>query len=179
MSKCLMTTLLSVVFLLGIASPSMAHDRGSWEHTNHYLRAKVIKLSGDRDRPGCDLVAKKCDQKRTQESVHRYFETMRGMIAPAPAPVVASYPDAAPAQTSSPPVASSSSGSSNSMVNPACESGGNPQVVDPSGTYWGKYQFDQGTWVAHGGSPGSYGSASEAEQDRVAANVQYDAWPNC
>src|SRR5262245_56004400 len=33
-------------------------------------------------------------------------------------------------------------GSSNPMVNPACESGGNSQVVDPSGTYWGKYQFD-------------------------------------
>ena len=72
-----------------------------------------------------------------------------------------------------------SGGSSNSMVNPACESGGNPQVVDPSGTYWGKYQFDRSTWVAHGGSPGSYGSASEGEQDRVASRVTYDAWPNC
>ena len=70
-------------------------------------------------------------------------------------------------------------GSSNPMVNPNCESSGNPQVVDPSGTYWGKYQFDYGTWVAHGGSPGSYGSASEAEQDQVAARVTYDAWPNC
>ncbi len=73
----------------------------------------------------------------------------------------------------------STSGSSNSMVNPNCESGGNPQVVDPSGTYWGKYQFDYQTWVAHGGSPGSYGSASEAVQDQVASRVTYDAWPNC
>ena len=93
------------------------------------------------------------------------------------------YGSGAPASTSSSGSASTptttSSGSSNPMVNPACESGGNPQVVDPSGTYWGKYQFDYGTWVAHGGSPGSYGNASEAEQDRVAANVQYDAWPNC
>ena len=70
-------------------------------------------------------------------------------------------------------------GSSNSMVNPSCESGGNPQVVDPSGTYWGKYQFDHQTWVAHGGSPGGYGNAPEWEQDRIAARVQYDAWPNC
>ena len=70
-------------------------------------------------------------------------------------------------------------GSSNPMVNPACESGGNPQVVSPSGQYWGKYQFDYQTWVAHGGSGSSYGSAPEWEQDRIAARVQYDAWPNC
>jgi hypothetical protein len=70
-------------------------------------------------------------------------------------------------------------GTSNAMVNPSCESGGNPQVVDASGTYWGKYQFDYGTWVAHGGSPGAYGSAPEWIQDQVAARVTYDAWPNC
>lgn len=73
----------------------------------------------------------------------------------------------------------SSGGSSNSMVNPNCESGGNSQVVDSTGTYWGKYQFDYGTWVAHGGSPGSYGNASEGVQDQVASRVTYDAWPNC
>jgi len=73
----------------------------------------------------------------------------------------------------------SSGGSSNSMVNPNCESSGNSQIWDPSGTYWGKYQFDRQTWVAHGGSPGAYGNASEAEQDRVASRVTYDAWPNC
>jgi hypothetical protein len=75
--------------------------------------------------------------------------------------------------------AASTGGSSNSMVNPACESGGNPQVWDPSGTYWGKYQFDKPTWIAHGGAAGSYGSASEVEQDRIAGKVSYDAWPNC
>ena len=65
------------------------------------------------------------------------------------------------------------------MVDPSCESGGNSQVVDPSGTYWGKYQFDYGTWVAHGGDPGAYGSAPESVQDQIAGNVTYDAWPNC
>jgi hypothetical protein len=73
----------------------------------------------------------------------------------------------------------SSGGSSNPYVNPNCESSGNSQAVDPSGTYWGKYQFDRSTWVAHGGNPGSYGSAGEAEQDQVASHVHYDAWPNC
>jgi len=70
-------------------------------------------------------------------------------------------------------------GSSNPMVNPACESGGNSQVVSSNGMYWGKYQFDRSTWVAHGGSPGSYGNANEAMQDQIAARVTYDAWPNC
>jgi Transglycosylase-like domain len=76
-------------------------------------------------------------------------------------------------------VASGAGGSSNAYVNPACESGGNSQVVSPNGMYWGKYQFDAQTWAAHGGDPGSYGSAPEAVQDQVAARVQYDAWPNC
>lgn len=31
----------------------------------------------------------------------------------------------------------------------------------------GAYQFEPGTWVAYGGSPGSYGNASPAEQDAV------------
>jgi Transglycosylase-like domain len=69
-------------------------------------------------------------------------------------------------------------GSSNPMVNPNCESGGNPQATGNPG-YWGKYQFDYGTWVAFGGSSSSYGSAPEWEQDQIAARVDYDAWPNC
>lgn len=70
-------------------------------------------------------------------------------------------------------------GSSNPMVNPACESGGNPQVVSANGLYWGWYQFDYATWVAHGGEPGEYGNAPLYRQHQVAARVQYDAWPNC
>ena len=77
------------------------------------------------------------------------------------------------------PSSSYGGGSSNSMVNPNCESSGNSQIVSSNGRYWGKYQFDYGTWVAHGGSPGSYGSASEGVQDQVASRVTYDAWPNC
>jgi hypothetical protein len=94
------------------------------------------------------------------------------------ATVVAAPPAQMPSGVES-PVVTSTGGSSNSMVNPDCESSGNPQVVDPSGTYWGKYQFDRQTWAAHGGNPSSYGSASEVEQDRIAAAVTYDAWPNC
>ena len=49
----------------------------------------------------------------------------------------------------------------------------------PSGQYWGWYQFDYGTWVAHGGAPSGYGNAPLYVQHQVAARVNYDAWPNC
>jgi hypothetical protein len=60
-----------------------------------------------------------------------------------------------------------------------CESGGNPQAVSSSGTFWGLYQFDYQTWTAHGGNPDTYGSAGASEQHTVAARITYDAWPNC
>jgi hypothetical protein len=94
--------------------------------------------------------------------------TWPAQLATAPAP-----PPQRPSGVSSAgTVASGSGGSSNAYVNPACESGGNPQIVSPSGQYWGKYQFDYG-------EPGSYGSAPESVQDQIAAGVKYDAWPNC
>ncbi len=64
----------------------------------------------------------------------------------------------------------------------ACESGGNPRAVDPSGTYRGKYQFDLQTWASVGGS-GDPAAAPEAEQDRRAAILYARAgaspWPVC
>ena len=64
----------------------------------------------------------------------------------------------------------------------ACESGGDPTAVDSSGTYYGKYQFDTGTWASVGGS-GNPAQASEAEQD-YRASVLYSRagsspWPVC
>jgi hypothetical protein len=53
------------------------------------------------------------------------------------------------------------------------------QEVSPNGLYWGWYQFDRGTWAEFGGDPSAYGSAPTAEQDRVAARVNSDRWPNC
>ena len=64
----------------------------------------------------------------------------------------------------------------------ACESGGDPTVVDSTGTYHGKYQFDLGTWASVGGS-GVPSAASEAEQDYRAALLYAQAgsspWPVC
>ena len=45
----------------------------------------------------------------------------------------------------------------------ACESGGDPTAVNAAG-YYGKYQFDTGTWASVGGS-GNPAEAPEAEQD--------------
>ena len=64
----------------------------------------------------------------------------------------------------------------------SCESGGDPTAVDASGTYYGKYQFDFGTWASVGGS-GSPAAAPEAEQDYRAALLYSRAgsspWPVC
>lgn len=63
-----------------------------------------------------------------------------------------------------------------------CESGGNPSIVDASGTYHGLYQFDVQTWRAVGGS-GVPSQASAAEQTKR-AQILYSQrgsqpWPVC
>jgi peptidoglycan hydrolase-like protein with peptidoglycan-binding domain len=51
-----------------------------------------------------------------------------------------------------------------------CESGGNPRAVSADGTYRGKYQFDQETWEAMGGT-GDPAEAPESVQDRLAIKL--------
>ncbi len=64
----------------------------------------------------------------------------------------------------------------------SCESGGDPTIVDASGTYHGKYQFDVQTWASMGGS-GLPSQAPEAEQDYRAALLYSQSgsspWPVC
>jgi soluble lytic murein transglycosylase-like protein len=63
----------------------------------------------------------------------------------------------------------------------ACESGGDPTAVNAAG-YYGKYQFDMGTWASVGGS-GNPAQAPEAEQDYRASLLYSRAgsspWPVC
>jgi hypothetical protein len=63
----------------------------------------------------------------------------------------------------------------------ACESGGNPSTNTGNGFY-GKYQFTQATWQSVGGT-GNPAAASEAEQDRRAAQLYAQSgsspWPVC
>lgn len=157
------------------------------------LRAEVVQKHGERA-PGRNIVrdgvrTKHGAREARRAEIAESIDTLKRMLAPPPvvvAPTSTSAPTTSELQSgasagvsSSTTPASTGGGSSNAMVDPSCESGGNPQVVDPSGTYWGKYQFDRGTWAANGGNPSTYGSASEAEQDQVASRVTYDAWPNC
>jgi LysM repeat protein len=92
-------------------------------------------------------------------------------LGPAPAPVVVSgsVSGSAPVQATS-TVSGSYSGGAPGGSFGACviarESGGNAQAMNSSGHY-GLYQFSQSTWVAYGGSAGSFGHASVAEQNRV------------
>jgi Transglycosylase-like domain len=62
-----------------------------------------------------------------------------------------------------------------------CESGGNPRT-DTGNGFYGKYQFTLDTWQAVGGS-GNPAQASEAEQNRRAAQLLAQAgpgqWPVC
>jgi hypothetical protein len=46
------------------------------------------------------------------------------------------------------------------------ESGGNPQIWNPSG-HWGLFQFAYGTWVANGGPASEFGNAGAPEQYAV------------
>ena len=63
-----------------------------------------------------------------------------------------------------------------------CESGGNPQAVDASGTYRGLFQFDSGTWASVGGH-GDPAAAPAREQYRRAAMLYARSgaapWPVC
>jgi resuscitation-promoting factor RpfB len=63
-----------------------------------------------------------------------------------------------------------------------CESGGNPQAVDPSGTYYGLYQFSVATWETLGGT-GLPSQASSSEQTYRAETLYLRSgsgqWPVC
>jgi hypothetical protein len=83
---------------------------------------------------------------------------------------------AAPTETTT-----ATGGAASSSATAQCESGGDYGAVNPAG-YYGAYQFDQQTWDAY--APEGYAgqnpaTAPPAAQDAAAANVPYDAWPNC
>ncbi|WP_416979120.1 ubiquitin-like domain-containing protein [Streptomyces sp. T028] len=64
----------------------------------------------------------------------------------------------------------------------ACESGGRPDAVDPSGTYGGLYQFDNRTWHSLGGK-GRPQDAPASEQTYRAKKLYVrrgtTPWPHC
>ena len=98
------------------------------------------------------------------------------------APVASSSPFSAPDEAAGVAAPASSVAGLNWAALAACESSGDPAAVDPSGVYFGLYQFDVGTWAAMGGH-GLPSSASPAEQTQR-AQLLYSLrgrspWPVC
>jgi resuscitation-promoting factor RpfB len=63
-----------------------------------------------------------------------------------------------------------------------CESGGNPNAVNPAGPYYGLYQFSGSTWRSVGGSgvPTDHGAAEQTFRAKKLYQSQGDSpWPNC
>jgi hypothetical protein len=130
---------------------------------------------------------------RVRESMD-VLSRMKASMTPAPAaasnaataaPAASNAATAAPAASAAPvptPQVAASAPSSGLQSIAQCESGGNPAAVDASGTYRGKYQFDQGTWESVGGT-GDPAAAPESVQDSLAAKLQAQRgnspWPVC
>ena len=63
-----------------------------------------------------------------------------------------------------------------------CESGGNPNAVNPAGPYYGLYQFSASTWRSVGGSgiPTDYGSAEQTlRAKKLYQKAGAGQWPVC
>lgn len=63
-----------------------------------------------------------------------------------------------------------------------CESGGNPDAYNPSGPYYGLYQFSESTWHSVGGSgvPTDYGSAEQTYRAQLLYKRSgAGQWPVC
>ena len=172
-----MTTRRTFAAAIGVSAimalPTAAHaDAAPNKLQKSYLKAyaKADKAGAE---PGRNIVEdgvrEHGDTRAAGErEVRRSLGVLRRMVALAPAP-------AAVAATGS-----TAGGSLGAIA--ACESGGDPSAVDASGTYRGKYQFDQQTWESVGGS-GDPAAAPEAEQDARAqaliAQRGASPWPVC
>lgn len=140
-----------------------AHDKGSIQHKNKYLRAKVIKKH-DKRAPGRNIVkyGLRNGKKPSYKKIHTYFEQLRQLAAPRQYLAVAAVPPAQqPAGTQTAHV--SATGLASCII--SRESGGDPQAVNPNGHY-GIGQWDMPTWRAHGGTKyaGSPLGASKQQQ---------------
>ena len=139
--------------------PAAAQAQKPSKRLEHrYLKAYAKAKKADAG-PGRNIVedgvrAKGRTRDATEREVVRSLGVLRRLVA---VPRPPRRPATRPPRAARPPAAASHSIA-------ACESGGDPTAVDASGTYRGKYQFDQRTWQSVGGS-GDPAAAPEAEQD--------------
>lgn len=167
-------------------SPTSVGPERQPAYEKHYreLRKQVVKHVG-LNAAGRDIVSDGFREKNgdvhqaTKAEVVASSDRMEASLNP-PEPAPTSTTDTAPTDTTTATTASYT-GSSASSSTVQCESGGDYSAVNPAG-YYGAYQFDQSTWDAY--APSGYqgtnpAAAPPAVQDQAAANVPYDAWPNC
>jgi hypothetical protein len=125
---------------------------------------------GDGDGDGYDIP---CSQLHEAPAAPAPAVTQAPVQAPV-APVQAPAPAATTPQAAPPPATTSYTGTGGFQ---SCvisrESGGTPNVMNSSGHY-GLYQFSASTWAAYGGSSGTFGNASVAEQNQVFATAMAD-----
>jgi len=63
-----------------------------------------------------------------------------------------------------------------------CESGGNPNAVNPAGPYYGLYQFSASTWRSVGGTgiPTDFGEAEQTlRAKKLYQRTGPSSWPVC
>jgi transglycosylase-like protein len=167
-------------------SPTTVVPKHQPDYVQHYreLRKQVVKQVG-LNAAGRDIVSDGYREKNgdvheaTKAEVVASSDRMEASLNP-PAPAPTSTTGTATTGTST-ATTSYSSGSSASSSTVQCESGGN-YSTDTGNGYYGAYQFDQSTWDAY--APSGYAGTNPADappsvQDQAAANVPYDAWPNC
>jgi hypothetical protein len=167
------------------APSSSGHIPNKLEHQYLGNYKKVKKLGGQPGRNLLDDGVKKHGHERAakvkdlRRSLKVLVRMEQQLTAPAPQPTASTSTSST---STTAPATTGSTGGGNLGAIAACESGGNPGAVDSSGTYRGKYQFDQQTWESVGGT-GDPAAASSAEQDARAAQLYAQrgasAWPVC
>lgn len=176
MNKLSLVALIAAFILALVASPASANSTLCYKA--HGVRTAVVKKHGKRA-PGRNICrfGLKGGKPATSRHKAQYLRALKRLNAPAPPLLVrvAVRPFRAPAGTATASVAAGGFASCVAQH----ESGGNP-TTDTGNGYYGKYQFDSGTWRAATGLGGTADQYPEAVQDRAFASwyaKHPSAWP--
>jgi peptidoglycan hydrolase-like protein with peptidoglycan-binding domain len=170
---------------LTIAGGAFAQSGGSGGAQTSTAAVSVAQIQGALGIPADGIAG-----PQTRRAIKRFQRahglTADGVAGPATVAALGLGKPAAPtslASASATPAGGASSDAATVLAKIAqCESGGNPSIVSPDGTYRGKYQFTRATWASLGGT-GDPAKAPEATQDAMAAKLLAlrgtAPWPVC